>query len=40
MTDTEKLIKNINSYLTKLSEKQLRTILLVLYEFTKAPAVK
>lgn len=37
MTDTDKLIKSITNYLHKLNVKQLRTILLVIYEFVKVP---
>lgn len=35
MTDNEKMIKSINHYLPKLSEKQLRLVLLLLYQFVK-----
>lgn len=35
MTDNEKMIKSINHYLPKLNEKQLRLVLLLLYQFVK-----
>ena len=34
MTDNEKMIESINHYLPKLTEKQLRLVLLMLYSFT------
>ena len=37
MTDNEKMIKSINHYLTKLNEKHLRLVLLLLYQFDKFP---
>lgn len=37
MTDNEKMIKSINHYLPKLNEKQLRLVLLLLYQFEKVP---
>ena len=35
MTDNEKMIESINHYLPKLTEKQLRLVLILLYSFTK-----
>ncbi len=35
MTDNEKIIKAIDHYLPKLTEKQLRLVLLLLYQFVK-----
>ena len=37
MEDNKKMIETINRYLRKASAKQLRTVLLVLYEIVKAP---
>lgn len=37
MEDNKKMIETINRYLRKASTKQLRTVLLVLYEFVKVP---
>lgn len=35
MTDNEKMIESINRRLSKLTEKQLRLVLILLYSFTK-----
>ena len=35
MTDNEKMIESINHYLPKLTEKQLRLVLILLYSFMK-----
>ncbi len=37
MSDNEKMIKTINRFLNKMDVKQLRTVLLVLYQFDKVP---
>lgn len=37
MEDNKKMIETINRYLRKANEKQLRTVLLVLYEIVKVP---
>lgn len=39
MTENEKLIKAINNHLPKLPTKQLRTLLVVIYEFLKINAI-
>lgn len=39
MTENEKLIEAINRHLPNLPTKQLRMILLVIYEFLKANAI-
>ena len=39
MTDNEKLIEAINRHLPNLPTKQLRSILLVIYEFLKVNAI-
>ena len=39
MEDNKKKIETINRYLRKASTKQLRTVLLILYEFAKVPCV-
>ena len=39
MEDNKKMIETINRYLRKASTKQLRTVLLILYEFAKVPCV-
>ncbi len=40
MTDKEKIIKTINTYLAKLDTKRLRLVLTILYEFVKVPVGK
>lgn len=37
MEDNQKMIETINRYLRKIGSKQLRLVLLLLYELTKKP---